>query len=59
MPIPFPAPAEITRGKKFRTTWISYEALAAVHDYVEPDRAVTAGGTRWRPPRRLVAPNGD
>ena len=52
VPIPFPVPAAITKGTKFRTTWISYDALAAVHHYVALDRAVTADGTRWRPPER-------
>jgi hypothetical protein len=27
MPIQFPVPAGVTKGRKFRTTWISYEAL--------------------------------
>ncbi|MGA5135291.1 site-specific integrase [Streptomyces olivoreticuli] len=56
VPIPFPVPAGITKGKKFRTTWISYEALAAVHDYLELDRAATAEGSGWRPPRRWGEP---
>ncbi len=56
VPIPFPVPAGITEGKKFRTTWISYEALAAVHDYLELDRAATAEGTRWRPLQRWGEP---
>ena len=43
----------MTKGRKFRTTWISYEALAAVHQYLELDRAATADGSAWRPPRRL------
>ena len=51
MPIPFPVPAAVTKGRKFRTTWISYEALAAVHHYLELDRAATAEGSIWRPPR--------
>ena len=55
-PIPFPVPAAITKGRKFRTTWISYEALAAVHDYLELDRAATAEGSGWRPPRRWGEP---
>ena len=56
VPIPFPVPAGITKGSKFRTTWISYEALAAVHDYLELDRAATADGSTWRPPRRWGEP---
>ncbi|WP_413810878.1 site-specific integrase [Streptomyces sp. OE57] len=39
VPIPFPVPAGITKGKKFRTTWTSYEVLAGLHDYLELDRA--------------------
>ncbi|MEU0214902.1 site-specific integrase [Streptomyces sp. NPDC006265] len=56
VPIPFSVPAAITKGRKFRTTWISFEVLAAVHDYLELDRAATAEGTRWRPPRRWGEP---
>lgn len=55
-PIPFPVPAAITKGAKFRTTWISHDALTAVHHYVELDRAVTADGTTWRPPQRWGEP---
>jgi integrase len=51
-PIPFPVPQGVTKGRKFRTTWISYDALAVVHHYVDLDRAVTADGSGWRPPER-------
>ncbi|HEX4099542.1 MAG TPA: hypothetical protein VHY21_03235 [Pseudonocardiaceae bacterium] len=56
VPIPFPVPAGITKGGKFRTTWISYDALAAVRHYVELDRVVTAAGSSWRPPPRWGEP---
>ncbi len=49
-PIPFPVPAGVTKGRKFRTTWISYDALAAVRHYLGLDRAATAEGSPWRPP---------
>lgn len=52
VPIPFPVPAGVTKGRKFRITWISYAALAAVHHYLELDRAATADGSSWLPPRR-------
>ena len=58
VPIPFPVPAGITKGRKFRTTWISYEALAAVHDYLELDRRRdhrrlgVAAAARWGEPLR-------
>ena len=51
VPIPFPVPAAVAKGRKFRITWISYEALAAVHHYLEVDRPATTSGTAWRPPR--------
>ena len=56
MPVPFPVPAAIAKGRKFRTTWISYQALADVHQYLELDRAVTADGSPWRPPERWGEP---
>ncbi|MBW4818808.1 site-specific integrase [Rhodococcus qingshengii] len=52
IPIPFPVPGGITKGRKFRTTWISYEALAGVHDYLQLDRSAAADGSNWRPPQR-------
>ena len=52
IPIPFPVPAGITKGRKFRTTWISYDALAGLHDYLQLDRAAVTDGSAWRPPRR-------
>lgn len=55
-PIPFPVPAGVSKGRKFRTTWISYEALAAVHHYLELDRPATAEGSGWLPPRRWGEP---
>ena len=55
-PIPFPVPAGVAKGRKFRTTWISYEALAAVHQYLDLDRAATADGSAWRPPQRQGEP---
>ena len=50
-PIPFPVPAGVTKGRKFRTTWISYDALAAVRQYVKLDRVAAADGSSWRPPQ--------
>ena len=55
-PIPFPVPAGVTKGRKFRITWISYEALAAVHHYLELDRPATADGSGWLPPSRWGEP---
>lgn len=55
-PIPFPVPSGVTKGRKFRTTWISYDVLAELHQYRELDRAVTVDGSGWRPPRRWGEP---
>lgn len=55
-PIPFPVPAGVTKGRKFRTTWISYDALAAVHHYLALDRSAAADGSTWRPSRRWGEP---
>src|SRR6266702_3082812 len=50
-PIAFGVPSGVTKGRKFRTTWISYDALAGVDQYLQLDReAATAG----RPGRRVV-----
>ena len=56
VPIPFPVPGGITKGRKHRTTWTSYEALAGLHDYLQLDRAAAAAGSGWRPPRRWGEP---
>ncbi len=56
VPIPFPVPASVAKGRKFRITWISYDALAAVHHYLELDRPATVDGTGWRPPPRWGEP---
>ena len=56
VPIPFPVPAGITKGRKFRTTWIPYGALTAVHDYLALDRAAATEGSSWRPPARWGEP---
>jgi integrase len=56
VPIPFPVPAGVTKGRKFRTTWITYQVLAAVHHYLGLDRAAAADGSPWRPPRSWGEP---
>ena len=48
VPVPFPVPAGITKGRKHRTTWTSYEALAGLYDYLQLDRAAAAADSGWR-----------
>lgn len=50
LPIPFPVPAGVTKGRKYRTTWIDYETLAEVHRYLELSRTLAVAGSNWRPP---------
>ncbi|TFE25088.1 site-specific integrase [Frankia sp. B2] len=52
LPVPFPVPSGVAKGRKFRTSWISVEALRAVHDYVTLDRAAAVEGASWCPPAR-------
>ncbi|MFD5419193.1 site-specific integrase [Streptomyces sp. NPDC127069] len=56
LPIPLPVPSGITKGRKFRTTWVSYDKLADLHRYRELDRALAADGAGWRPPERWGPP---
>ena len=42
------APAT-TKGGKARSSWIDYEALARVHDYITWDRAAAVENSAWRP----------
>ncbi|MER5396133.1 hypothetical protein [Streptomyces sp. NPDC002599] len=51
LPIPFPVAAGITKGRKYRTTWIDYAALAEVHGYMDlfrPSRPRVHHGARLR-----------
>ena len=52
LPIAFPVPEGVTKGRKFRTTWISYQALAAVHRYVDLERTAVVNGSAWLPSPR-------
>ncbi|MFD4258677.1 site-specific integrase [Streptomyces sp. NPDC058534] len=56
VPILFPLSRAITKGRKARTTWVTYGPLARMHQYIDLDRAASAEGYRWRPPWRLGEP---
>ncbi|MEU1132350.1 hypothetical protein ABZ383_21230 [Streptomyces sp. NPDC005900] len=56
VPVLFPVGHAITKGKKARTSWIHYDVLAEVHQYIELDRAASAEGYKWRPPAKLGPP---
>jgi hypothetical protein len=44
--LPVPVAAAVATGGKQRTTWVSYEALAAVHRYIELERQPAIEGSR-------------
>ncbi|MFK0256394.1 site-specific integrase [Streptomyces sp. NPDC090445] len=56
LPISFPVPEGVTKGRKFRTTWTSYNSLARVHRYMTTARPLATVGSRWRPPARWGEP---
>lgn len=56
LPVPFPLPAGVTKGRKFRTTWVDYDALAEVHRYLRLTRPLAADGSPWQPPKSWGEP---
>jgi integrase len=56
LPIPFPVPAGVTKGRKFRTTWTSYDSLARLHQYFRLQRSLAASGSSWMPPKSWGEP---
>ncbi len=52
LPVPFPVPAGVTKGRKYRTTWTDHASLEAVHQYAGLDRAAVTDGSPWRPPQK-------
>ncbi|MDH6108176.1 integrase [Kitasatospora sp. MAP12-15] len=56
MPLPFSLPWGITKGGKFRHTWIDYDTLAELHNYLAFERASAVRGSSWMPPSRWGEP---
>lgn len=56
VPSPLPVAAAIAKGRKQRTTWASFESLAAVHRYIALERRLVADGSSWRPHPMLGRP---
>jgi site-specific recombinase XerD len=59
LPVAFPVPAPVAKGRKARTTWISYPALASAHRYASLERAVDVTGSAWRPAGPLLVTDPD
>jgi integrase len=49
IPVPLPPAPPTTKGGRGRSSWIDYDALARVQDYVALERAATVAGSRWLP----------
>ncbi len=56
LPVPFPVPAGVAKGRKYRTTWTDHASLEAVHQYAGLDRAAVTDGSPWRPPQKWGEP---
>jgi integrase len=56
LPVPLSVAAALAKGRKQRTTWVSYEALAAVRRYLDLERPLAVEGSTWRPDPRLGEP---
>lgn len=57
VPIPWAVPELAAKGRKFRTTWIDYGSLAAIHSYIALERELSRGS--WRPRKPLVVEEAD
>ena len=56
VPVPLVLAPPTTKGGKGRSSWIDYDALARVHDYIAFDRAAATDGSRWQPNRAVADP---
>jgi len=49
VPIPLVLAPPTIKGGRGRSSWIDFDALARVHDYIAMERAVVVDGSRWLP----------
>jgi len=49
MPVDFFLPGSITKGGKARTTWVDFDTLTQVHEYLRWDRDIAARKSAWAP----------
>jgi site-specific recombinase XerD len=49
VPVPLVLAPPTTKGGTGRSSWIDYDALARVHDYLAFDRAAAVDDSRWKP----------
>ncbi|WP_037886357.1 site-specific integrase [Streptomyces sp. NRRL S-646] len=56
VPQVLPVPEGITKGSKFRESWVSYDVLSDLHSYLELERALSVQASSWMPPARWGEP---
>jgi integrase len=56
VPVRFRLAAQLTKGKKARETWASWDSLTEMAQYSDLDRAALVGGREYRPDRLLGEP---
>ncbi|WP_226962730.1 hypothetical protein [Streptomyces sp. C8S0] len=49
VPVPFPLGRSVTKGKRARESWVLYDALVRMHQYLDLDREVAASRGLYRP----------
>ena len=56
IPVAFPLGRGTTKGSKHRTTWIDYDTLVEVWNYIRLERAAAVTRKAWCPPTTLGEP---
>ncbi|MER6031543.1 site-specific integrase [Streptomyces sp. NPDC001851] len=51
IPVPLPLSRAVTKGKKARESWVMYDALARMHQYLDLDREIAASRGLYVPGR--------
>lgn len=49
VPVPFLVGHSVGKGAKQRTTWMTYDPLERVHEYIEMERLEACEGSSWMP----------
>src|SRR5699024_1951576 len=53
IPLTLPLAPPTTKGRKGRSSWVGFDALSAVHTYMDMERAAAVQGSSWEPENAL------
>lgn len=53
IPVTLPLAPPTTKGRKGRSSWVGFDALSAVHTYMDMERAAAVQGSSWEPENAL------